>query len=79
MEADPLLTRVEAAAFLRVGRSTMANWAVRKFGPRYADYGDSAMYRLSDLIRWRDEQFGQTEPPPAAEKKRVGRPRRVAL
>ncbi len=39
LEADPVLTRTQAAAFLRVASATLAEWATARKGPPFFDYG----------------------------------------
>lgn len=45
-----LLTRREAAAFLRVPASTLAQWAYQHKGPRYFRVGRRCLYDDADLI-----------------------------
>lgn len=55
---DCWLTRPEVAQRLRVPAKTLAVWASRGCGPRYALFGKHSRYRLSDLIAWEEAQFG---------------------
>jgi Helix-turn-helix domain len=48
-EEDPLLTRNEAAEYLRIQVSTLAAWAVRGDGPAVTKLGSRALYRQSGL------------------------------
>jgi len=48
-----LLTRVEAAAMLRVQPTALAQWAHRGRGPRFfRPDGGRALYRKSDVEKW---------------------------
>lgn len=51
------LTRQEVADRLRVPVKTLAEWASKGTGPRYAKIGRHVRYRLSDVIKWEAEQF----------------------
>lgn len=55
---DAWLTRPEVAQRLRVPEKTLAEWAGKKKGPRYARIGRFARYRLSDVIAWEEQLFG---------------------
>ena len=58
VDDDPLLTRDEAAAFLRMKPQTLAVWACRQSeGPPYAKIGRAVRYRLSDLRRFVEQQM----------------------
>lgn len=54
---DVWLTRAEAAARLKLPAKTLAEWASRGKGPRFAKIGRWTRYRLRDLVAWEDEQF----------------------
>ncbi|GAB4597520.1 helix-turn-helix domain-containing protein [Mycobacterium avium subsp. hominissuis] len=54
---DYWLTRPEVAQRLRVPAKTLAQWASRGCGPRYALFGKHSRYRLSDVIAWEEGQF----------------------
>ena len=56
MEANQkdILDRKEAAAFLRIGKNTLAAWACRRFGPPFVRVGRRIVYRRSDLNQWLD-------------------------
>ncbi|MUL76438.1 helix-turn-helix domain-containing protein [Mycolicibacterium sp. CBMA 226] len=58
--ADPWLTRAEVSERLRIPVKTLATWASKRRGPRYARFGRHCRYRLSDLIAWEADQFGST-------------------
>lgn len=47
---DDFLNPVEAAAFLGLSSSTLANWRVRGEGPRFYRLGGYIRYDRSDLI-----------------------------
>ena len=51
------LTREELAERERVPVKTVAEWASKKTGPRYAKIGRYARYLLSDVEEWEAEQF----------------------
>jgi hypothetical protein len=55
---DTWLTRPEVAAREKLPVATLAQWASQGRGPRYARFGRHARYRLSDLIAWENQQFG---------------------
>jgi hypothetical protein len=46
---SPLLTPVEAAAFLRRCKHTLAIWRVHGTGPRFVKIGSKVAYRRQDL------------------------------
>ena len=48
----PFLTTQEAADYLRLQRTTLEAWRCRGGGPRFAKFGRSVRYRLSDLDDW---------------------------
>lgn len=53
--AGEILSRDEAAVFLRVSPATLQNWAAHGTGPRYSRSGDvrgRTWYRRVDLLRW---------------------------
>jgi len=53
--AGEILSRDEAAEFLRVSPATLQNWAAHGTGPRYSRSGDvrgRTLYRRADLLRW---------------------------
>lgn len=47
---DDLLSREEATSLLRLGSTTLRNWATRGIGPRYMRIGHRVVYRRGDLI-----------------------------
>jgi predicted DNA-binding transcriptional regulator AlpA len=79
LEIDPRPSREQAAAFLNISSSTLADWATRAKGPRYYDIGASVQYPLSELVEWLARQIKpaapETEPVPV--QRRRGRPRTV--
>jgi hypothetical protein len=55
-DADVLLTRAEAAAYLRRSVPTLESWSRQGFGPRMVRMGRRGVrYRLSDLRRYIEE------------------------
>jgi hypothetical protein len=63
MTAQNLLTREEAAAFLRVKPQTLAMWhSTKRYRLPVVKIGRLAMYRLSDLERFIESRtIGATE------------------
>ena len=55
---SPWLTREEVAERLRISPSTIAEWAVKGTGPKYAKFGRHVRYRITDVEAWENEQFG---------------------
>ena len=49
---SPYLTRDEAAAYLRVSRFTLSNWATRGIGPKFTHAGRRTLYSPADLQSW---------------------------
>ncbi len=54
---DIWLTRKELAEREKLPVGTLAQWASKGQGPRYALFGRHARYRLSDVIAWEQAQF----------------------
>ena len=63
---DPYLTIDQAAARLKVKRTTLAKWRVLGKGPAYRDHG-VIVYHIDDLDAWSREQR-RTQTPKAADK-----------
>ena len=61
MSADQWLTRRELAERQKIPIATLAQWACRNEGPKYALFGRHARYRLSDVIAWENAQFAAAE------------------
>ena len=78
LDADPHLSREQAAAFLGVAAATLAEWASKSRGPSYLTIGASVQYPLSALVAWRSQQV-KNRPAAPPEKRGRGRPRRVPL
>jgi hypothetical protein len=51
-----LMTRPEAAEFLRITKGTLEKWAARGIGPPYILVGRNAIYRKRDLLNWIDDK-----------------------
>lgn len=51
------LTRAEVAKRWRVSPLTLAQWASRSFGPRYARFGKHVRYKLTDIEEWEEQQM----------------------
>lgn len=58
MTQDEWLTRQEVAKRMKVPPATLAQWASQGRGPRYALFGRHCRYKLDDVIRWENAQFG---------------------
>ncbi|WP_280493202.1 helix-turn-helix transcriptional regulator [Nocardia asiatica] len=54
---DHWLSREEVAGRLKLPAKTLAEWASKGKGPRFAKIGRFARYRLTDLESWENEQF----------------------
>jgi hypothetical protein len=59
---DIHITRQELSKRLKIPVNTLNAWASEGKGPRYASFGRHARYRLDDVIRWENEQFGDVDP-----------------
>jgi hypothetical protein len=80
LDADPHLSREQAAAFLGISATTLAEWASKKKGPPYLTVGVSVQYPLSSLVEWRSQQMKNQQQPAAEPAKRGrGRPRTSPL
>ena len=56
--AEVWLTRPQLAERLQISVKTLAQWATKGTGPRYArPGGGNARYRLSDVEAWEEAQF----------------------
>lgn len=55
-DAEPLATRREVAAFLKVPESTLHRWAHMNQGPPYRLVGRSARYEWADVRTWLGRQ-----------------------
>ncbi|MGV9331062.1 helix-turn-helix transcriptional regulator [Nocardia sp. NPDC003726] len=54
---DYWLSREEVAGRLKLPPKTLAEWASKGKGPRFAKIGRFTRYRLADLEAWENEQF----------------------
>jgi len=54
---DRWLSRQELADRLEVPVKTLAQWASKGTGPRYAKFGRHVRYRLSGVIDWESRRF----------------------
>lgn len=81
LDTDPHLNREQAAAFLGISATTLAEWASKKKGPLYLTVGVAVQYPLSSLVEWRSQQMKnqQSAAPPEPAKRGRGRPRSVPL
>lgn len=58
MDADRLLTTEEAAEVLNVPPATLRWWRHQRTGPKAFRLGRrKVMYKLSDIIAWREERY----------------------
>ena len=51
------LTRPEVAARIRLEPATLAYWAVKGIGPRFAKFGRHVRYRVADVEAWEESQL----------------------
>lgn len=72
VSGDPYLTIDQAAARLKVKRTTLAKWRVLGRGPAYRDHG-VIVYHIDDLDAWSREQR-RTQTPKAAGKEQPQTP-----
>ena len=56
---DRWMSRQELAERLGVPVKTLAEWASKGTGPRYAKFGRHVRYRLSDVIDWECSRFAE--------------------
>jgi predicted DNA-binding transcriptional regulator AlpA len=82
---DRWLSRQELADRFGLPVKTLAQWASKGTGPRYARMGRHVRYRLSDVIDWEAARFDDSRPrhanPGAAPNHNFGQlpaPRRAA-
>ncbi|WP_109523888.1 MULTISPECIES: helix-turn-helix transcriptional regulator [Nocardia] len=54
---DVWLTRQELANRLKLPVKTLAIWASKGTGPRFAKIGRFVRYRAADVAAWESEQF----------------------
>jgi hypothetical protein len=58
LQENTWLTRQEVSDREKIPVATLAQWAHKGCGPKYALFGRHARYRLSDVIAWENAQFG---------------------
>ncbi len=51
------MTRQDLASRLGLSIATLADWAHKGTGPRYARFGKHVRYRLTDVITWEETCF----------------------
>ncbi len=51
-EDDPLLTTRQVAELYQLSEHALADWRVRRCGPRYVKLGTAVRYRRSDVLAW---------------------------
>jgi predicted DNA-binding transcriptional regulator AlpA len=54
---DKWISRQQLADRWEKSKATLDQWATKGYGPRYAVFGRSARYRLSEVERWEEAQF----------------------
>lgn len=52
MNTNVWLTREQVAGRLRIPPKTLAEWASKRIGPRYARFGRHVRYLLRDVLEW---------------------------
>lgn len=62
-QVTDVLTRIEAAAFLRVPPATLAYWAIRRRGPRFSRLGRRVVYQRRHLQEFLDGSLAGGAPP----------------
>ena len=62
---DRWLSRSELAERYGLPIKTLAQWAAKGTGPRYARMGRHVRYRLSDVIDWENHRLAATRDPTA--------------
>jgi hypothetical protein len=58
--AETWITRPGLAKRWNMPEATLAQWGsgLKRHGPKFAKFGRHVRYRLSDVIRWENEQLG---------------------
>lgn len=57
LEIEPLWSRPETAEFLHLPDKTLAEWASKGIGPRFAKVGKHCRYRRADVLEWLEAQM----------------------
>ena len=57
------MTRQDLAERLGLSTATLADWAHKGTGPRYARFGKHVRYRLTDVINWEETCFASARSP----------------
>jgi len=71
------LTPREAAAYLRIGFSTLSIYRMKRIGPKFIKWANNIRYDISDLDEWMAERRVIPESPSTTERARVGRPQKI--
>ena len=54
---NDVLTTVEAARYVRLGKPTLERFRLTGEGPRYAKLGGAVRYRRADLDQWLESRL----------------------
>ena len=54
-QLNPNLTAAQAAEFLGIKPTTLANWRMEDKGPKYMRVGRMIRYRYNDVVKFRDK------------------------
>ncbi len=57
MNNDNLLTTLEAARYVRLGKPTLERFRTTGAGPRFAKLGGAVRYRRTDLDAWLESRL----------------------
>jgi excisionase family DNA binding protein len=66
---EPLLTTMEAAAYMRLSPRTLETWRLRGGGPHYRKLGDRVLYTQADLDTWLEGQTRTSTSDPGPERR----------
>ena len=55
--AYEILTTIEAARYVRLGKPTLERFRLTGEGPRYCKLGGAVRYRLADLDSWLESRL----------------------
>lgn len=60
-QLNPNLTASQAAEFLGIKTTTLANWRMENKGPKYMRVGRMIRYRYNDVVEFRDRYVVEPE------------------